>query len=492
MDAISKLDGADAFTDSVVDATAEHLRFQADLYDRIVENLLGSLSEMRAERPDLSASDLTDLETRIASERKLIDQCLSRFMDIAHRMEALSLDTTEEWSVFDAFIQERAESLASRLQVAVEERARTRKQLKDAQQSGATNDQLAELRAQLLAKEPRIQGISASLNKTSSFLDHRGLPSTEYRQIIIRATGEVTEDLLDPKVLLGLAVDYAVAIWGWLKERGPVYLTRLLILVLFAILFNVVSRILWWLAQLTKRTGESKLLRDLVGRMLRPFSTIVGLIMGLWFLGVDATALITGVGVAGVIVGLALQDSLANLAAGAFIIAYRPYDVDDSVQVGGYLGKVKAMGLANTVIHTFDNRRLSVPNRKIWEEVIENRSSQHLRRVERSIQIRFQDDIDEAFRVIRKMLDEHEMVVAMPEPSIYVKELGDSGIEIAVWPWTNVENWWTLTMELPRDLWYCLKDAGIQVPYPRREIDMISPGPDSAPRRGRPEHEGSA
>jgi small conductance mechanosensitive channel len=216
----------------------------------------------------------------------------------------------------------------------------------------------------------------------------------------------------------------------------------------------------------------SRLMRDLVDRMLSPIATIVGLIGGLWFLGVNPAHLLAGVGVASVIIGLALQDSLSNLAAGFFILATRPFDVDDVVVSGSVAGTVKAMGLANTTIVTFDNRRLMVPNRKIWGEVIENRSAEAVRRVDIEVRIGYKEDLDRAMDVLRDLLANNERALKKPEPAIFVSKLDDSWIEIAVRPWVRNADWWPLLTELPRLVRLRFAEEGIEIPIPRREINM--------------------
>jgi len=197
---------------------------------------------------------------------------------------------------------------------------------------------------------------------------------------------------------------------------------------------------------------------------------------GLWILGVNPTSLLAGVGVLGVIVGLALQDTLANLAAGVFILIYRPYDIDDIIQAGGVLGTVKAMGVANTTIVAFDNRRLYVPNRKIWSDVIENRSVERVRRVETTMSVSYDTDIDQAIQYVREILEEQEQVLKHPAPTVFVEEHSDSWVEIAIWPWVSTEHWWDMTMELPRILRRGLMEKGIEIPFPRQEVVLLDRG----------------
>jgi small conductance mechanosensitive channel len=130
------------------------------------------------------------------------------------------------------------------------------------------------------------------------------------------------------------------------------------------------------------------------------------------------------------------------------------------------------MGLANTTIVTFDNRRLMVPNRKIWGEVIENRSAELVRRVEIEVRIGYREDLDRAIEILRVLLDQNERVLKKPEPAIFVSKLADSWIEIAVRPWVRNEDWWPLLTELPRLVRLRFAEEGIEIPYPKREVTM--------------------
>ena len=162
--------------------------------------------------------------------------------------------------------------------------------------------------------------------------------------------------------------------------------------------------------------------------------------------------------------------TLSNLAAGLFIVTTRPFDVEDVVEAGGVVGTVKQMGLANTTILTFDRRRLLVPNRQIWSNVIENRSSEPIRRVEVVAKISYREDLDRALEVLGDLLEVNPMVLEDPEPAIFISNLADSWIEVAIWPWTKTEHWLNLVRELPRLVRLRFEEEDIEVPYPRREV----------------------
>ena len=144
------------------------------------------------------------------------------------------------------------------------------------------------------------------------------------------------------------------------------------------------------------------------------------------------------------------------------------------MSAGGIVGKVRAMGLANTTIVTFDNRVLFVPNRKIWSEVIENRSAEQTRRVETTVRISYQADLDGALDLLKDIGKTHENILEDPAPSAFVGELADSWIEIQVWCWVATDDWWTMTTELPRLIRLRFQAEGIEVPYPRHIEERIT------------------
>ncbi len=469
IDIIPQLEDSDLAA-SVRTATEGYLQYQAQLYLRASQRASRQLSDLRRQRAKITPAQLVAFEGRVTEERGRLDLILRLLSETAGRLGELGVDASQIWTKVEDFTVERADNLSARLELSVSARDRVRKQVQSSERLGA-DEALADERAELQAQELRVDGVVASLDNNLSLLEKRGIDTSEHRKIIILATGEVTEDILNPKVLLGILKDMLDTVGEWIGDKGPTLLFRLVIVILFALGFRLGARLVWMLVRLI--TQPSKLLSNMIGRMLRPFATILGLLSGLWFIGVNPTTLLAGVGVAGIIIGLALQDSLGNIAAGVFILVYRPYDENDIVEAGGVLGRVREMGLANTTIVTFDNRRLFVPNRSIWSNVIENRSVETTRRVDTSVRISYQQDIENALAAIREILGNHELVLKQPEPTIFVSKLDDSWVEIAVWPWVAAENWWDLTIDLPKTLRVGLKERRIDIPLPRQEVALL-------------------
>ena len=459
--------------DSVRSAAGAQLADHLGLLERVLDAIHTGVETMWGGRSSIPLDQLVEFESRLDSELKLADAILTWLQDTAVLAEPLGYDAGQIWADLDVGIDRFAGTLADRLRVSVNERDRISTQLTVAEAAGSGDEEISALRLRKQTAEQRLQTNVDAMRATIRQLERRGINVSAYRQVLVEATGEVSEQLLDWTVLKGLAAKSWENFQLWLRDNGPSLVIRALILVAFVFLFRWVARLFWLLVLVTRVQRSSVLLRDMMSRMLMPTASTLGLFSGLWFLGVNPTTLLASVGVASVILGLALQDSLGNLAAGAFILLYRPYDVDDTVQAAGVVGMVKEMGLANTTILTFDNRRLFVPNRKIWSEVIENRSMEETRRVETTVRIEYGEDVDMVKGVIQSALAESDLVLDEPTPTIFVSHLNDSWIEIAVWPWSSMANWWQLRISLPHLMLDTLNRHGIRIPYERRDIAML-------------------
>ncbi len=319
---------------------------------------------------------------------------------------------------------------------------------------------------------------------TSNRLEVRGFETAAYRELLIRSTGEVTGDVLDPQVFLRLVKQLAADTWQSLKSNAGTVFVRVLLVIGFVVLFRVMFSLLWRLARVLRLVRGSRLVTDLVGRTLRPVATLAGLIAGLSVIGVQTTTLLAGLGVAGLVVGFALQDSLSNLFAGMAILASRPYDVDDIVEAAGVVGRVRAMGVWNTTIVTFDARRLLVPNKNIWGSNIENRSAEEMRRVEAVARVGYDADLERAIQVLERLLMEDERVLEDPAPTVWVSRLAESWVEIKLWPWVKTVDWWSLHSDLPRLVRLRLADEGIRIPVPRMDVVTEVSGPSAARGEG--------
>jgi small conductance mechanosensitive channel len=199
---------------------------------------------------------------------------------------------------------------------------------------------------------------------------------------------------------------------------------------------------------------------------------IFGLLIALSQLGIRLGPLLAGLGVAGFIVGFALQDTLSNFASGIMILLYRPYDVDDLIDVGGVYGKVNKMSLVSTTIATFDNQMIVVPNNKIWGDVIKNVTAQDKRRVDMVFGISYSDDINKAEAVFYDILKSHEKVLDDPEPMVRLHTLGESSVDFIVRPWVKIDDYWDVYWDVTKTVKMRFDQEGISIPFPQRDVHV--------------------
>jgi small conductance mechanosensitive channel len=212
---------------------------------------------------------------------------------------------------------------------------------------------------------------------------------------------------------------------------------------------------------------------------------IMGLLIALSQLGFQVGPMLAGLGIAGFVLGFALQDSLANFAAGVMILAYRPFDTGDLIDcAGGVFGTVRQMNLVSTTILTVDNQTRIVPNGKIWGDVITNVTAQRNRRVDLVVGISYDDDIPRAEEVIHSILDEHPKVLKDPEAVVKVHELGDSSVNLVVRPWAQRDDYWDVHWDVTREVKLRFDREGICIPYPQQDLHFKVDGaaaPSAAP-----------
>lgn len=189
--------------------------------------------------------------------------------------------------------------------------------------------------------------------------------------------------------------------------------------------------------------------------------------------GVETASIIAVLGTIGLAIGLALQGTLSNIAAGFMLLVLRPFNVGDVVDIGGTTGIVDEIGLFVTEMHAFDNIAITMPNSKVWGNKIENFTRFATRRVDMEIGISYDDDIDRAMRIIKEILDNEERVLQEPEPLIAVGSLGDSAVTIRVRPWTATDNVWPLRYDLTKRIKQRFDEEDITFPFPQRYVHLF-------------------
>ena len=243
----------------------------------------------------------------------------------------------------------------------------------------------------------------------------------------------------------------------------------LLVFIIGRIVARVVSRAV---ARLMERANVDESLRKFVKDLVYALLLAVVVIAALERLGVKTTAAIAIIGAAGLAVGLALQGTLGNFAAGVMVLLFKPYKIGDLVTIGSHTGVVQEIKIFVTVLHSPDNKQILVPNGEAMGGSITNFSATGKLRVDLTIGIGYGDDIREARNVIAKAIESVPGVLSEPAPTITVSELADSSVNLAVRPWSTVGDYWGVYFGTLEAAKIALDEAGIEIPFPQRDVHV--------------------
>ena len=255
--------------------------------------------------------------------------------------------------------------------------------------------------------------------------------------------------------------------------------------VIGAIALLVVGRIV---CAAMRRATRRALERSSVDESLVPFlsslvyylALAVVVIAVLNLFGIQTASVIAVFAAAGLAIGLAMQGTLSNFAAGVMLLIFRPFKIGDYVEVAGTAGSVQEIGIFSSVLHTPDNVKITVPNSAIYGDTVKNYSANDTRRNDLAIGISYDDDIGRAIETIRKVLSGDSRVLGNPEAVVAVSELGDSSVNLVVRPWCAGTDYWPLRFDLTRRIKEELEAAGCSIPYPQRDVHLHGSGQAAA------------
>ncbi len=450
-------------------------KIPADIQDHIDALIAVATTDSAAETGELKPAELVALEAQRERSTKRILALYEAMLRNLELSEQLGLDTTEQ----ARFLSEALAGSAERLSVALE---LTKQQGSTLSRQIDTVPDDAELAARARINGERAKRLADSLRQTVSMMEKLELDVVGYRQQLIGAAGGVTTDIFDFDVFKGLVGNWFKSIGHWFTDNLPAILFNVLLFLLILSVAVTLSRIARRLVTrgLDRAPVQlSQLLRRMIISTAANLVLLLGLLFGLAQLGISVGPLLAGLGIAGFIVGFALQDTLGNFASGMLILLYRPYDVGDMIEAGGALGKVSHMSLVNTTILTVDNQTLVLPNSKIWGDVIKNVTAQRQRRIDLVFGIGYGDDIPKAEKVLTEIVESHSKVLDDPEPVVRLHTLNESSVDFIVRPWVKTEDYWDVYWDITRAVKLRFDEKDICIPFPQRDVHLFAGDKDA-------------
>ncbi len=446
----------------------EVYRYSTPRIWRYINRFRGEIDVKRGRRPSTTGADRLALEDRVAMLTNRLDTGYEMGQTHIEKMEELGLDLSEARDTYTGLLVDRASELSGRVDLALKRIDELTARVGDAPDD-------ADLRVHLIAAHKSLQTNTSSMTIVLDIMDAYKLSTEDYRAQLVTATRDIVTGLLDRDVAVSLISGATTKVTGWFADNGPRLMIKLLLFLGILFVFRLAARLVrkgMGRALDSSKIQVSTLLRRMILTTTANAIMILGLLIALSQLGISLGPLLAGFGVAGFIIGFALQDTLGNFAAGMMILVYRPYDVGDVVDVGGVNGTVDRMSLVSTTILTFDNQRIVVPNNKIWGDVIKNVTAQTTRRVDMVFGISYTDDIPKAEKILESILEQHDKVLKDPAPNVKLHILGESSVDFIVRPWTAVGDYWDVYWDVTRTVKMRFDEEGISIPFPQRDVHI--------------------
>ena len=272
--------------------------------------------------------------------------------------------------------------------------------------------------------------------------------------------------------------------WSDLIDKVYTTLTLYGLRVVSAIAIFVIGR---WVAKGVIRLIERLMVKRKVDETLVSFVSNLGYVALLAFvivaalnkLGIQTASFIAVLGAAGLAIGLALQGSLSNFAAGILMIIFRPFKVGDYIEGAGVAGTVESIQIFTTQLKTPDNKTIIIPNAKISGDNIVNYSTKGTRRVDMVFSIGYGDDIDKARQIIMHVITNDERVLKDPEPVVVLSELADSSVNLTTRAWSKSADVWDIFFETTERVKKTFDAQGISIPFPQRDIHIYEQKTDA-------------
>jgi small conductance mechanosensitive channel len=266
------------------------------------------------------------------------------------------------------------------------------------------------------------------------------------------------DTLMQPEQWLPLVIEYGTAL--------------VLAIVIFYLGRIIVGRVVSVTSRVMLGRGMDETLVNFICSILRWLGLLFVAIAALSQLGVDTTSLVALIGAAGLAIGLSLQGSLANLAAGVMLIIFKPFKKGDFIDAGGAMGTVDMISIFTTVITTPDNKEIIVPNGAIIGGNITNFSARPTRRVDMVFGVSYSDDLRKTRQILEEVIAADGRILAEPAPVITVGALADSSVNFLVRPWVKAEDYWDVLWETTETVKLRFDAEGISIPFPQMDVHV--------------------
>jgi small conductance mechanosensitive channel len=433
-----------------------------------IYNIRNEIDSLRAKRNKTELKNRSALENEISKLNGDLDEYFEKSYSNIKIMEQIGMDITSEQETFTKLLNKRINELSGRFSLDLA-------RFDEYETLSKENPDDSDIIKNLSAVKKSLDTNKKSMNRILELMKALKLDTSTYRTQLLTGTREISSGSFDTAIMFRLMRLSHKNSMDWLVKSGPGYLVKFLLFIIIIFIAVFVARIVRMgldKALNAPNLKLSKLAHHMIVSTSSKLIILFGILIALSQWGISLGPLLAGLGIAGFIVGFALQGILGNFASGIMILIYRPFDVDDLIDVGGIFGKVEKMSLVSTSLLTMDNQLFIVPNSKIWGDVIKNETAQNIRRIDMVFGVSYSDDIPKVESILKEIVDAHELVLESPPPLIHLHTLNESSVDFIVRPWVKVKNYWEVYWDITRAVKLRFDEEGITIPFPQRDVHI--------------------
>ncbi|AHG72410.1 MscS protein [Mannheimia sp. USDA-ARS-USMARC-1261] len=255
----------------------------------------------------------------------------------------------------------------------------------------------------------------------------------------------------------------------WIIPYGTKILLAIAIFIVGKFLARIISNLL---GKAALKSTKDEMLQSFISSISYFLLLLIVVIASLSQIGINTSSLVALIGAAGLAIGLSLQNSLQNFAAGVMLLIFKPFRKGDLIETGGMTGVVEQMGLLVLELRTGDNKTVLLPNGKVFSDSIVNYSNNPTRRIDFTFDISYDSNIKEAKEIIERILETNEYVLKEPKPVVAVGALAANSVQLVVRPWVQTPNYWSAYWEITEQIKLAFDNAGVEIPYNQMELHI--------------------
>ncbi|CEO38805.1 mechanosensitive ion channel family protein [Photobacterium kishitanii] len=416
---------------------------EENFYNKKIERDLISLDKVKSSEKFNALKVLNDTQVNII--RTLNNELINY-----HWLKKLNQPTLQITDKFDKDLNKHLEFTKTSLIL-----NHKTKEISERQFKKATADTSSDLELQALVASRTAEIYTNHLNELISLAEKTNIDTTEYKKILFEYTGVFTDQLLDKKVIMSMATSWFNNLIHWFVNNGPQLLFKIFIISLILMLFTHLRKLIRFIINhivSSKNFNISMVMQNFLISISGNIILTVGILFSLSQLGINLTPLLTSFGILGLIIGIGLQNILANFASGVMLLIYRPFDIGDYVQAGQVIGTVNKMSLVNTTIKTTTNEIIIIPNNNVWNNTITNITQEKVRRVDLLFHIEHSNDISKTENILYEITNKHNSVLKLPEVKVRLNALTLHSTEFIVQAWVKSEDYWDVYWDITKEV----------------------------------------